>query len=72
MSKYTKDPHNGKFELIQRGLGKEGIKLFANVLWTLKGITPHLIVQGDILHNILLGVMKHLMEWTEGFLKKHK
>jgi len=72
ISKYTEDRRYGKFELIQRRLGKESIKPFANVLWTLKGITPHLIVQGDILHNILLGVMKHLMEWTEGFLKKHK
>jgi len=32
MSKYTEDPCYGKFELIQRSLGKEGIKLFANVL----------------------------------------
>jgi len=72
ISKYTEDPRYGKFELIQRRLGKEGIKPFANVLWTLKSITPHLIVRGDILHNILLGVIKHLMEWTKGFLKKHK
>jgi len=72
ISKYTEDPRYSKFELIQRRLEKEGIKLFANVLWTCKSIMPHLIVRGDILHNILLGVMKHLMEWTEGFLKKHK
>ena len=72
MSKYTEDPCYSKFELIQRRLGNESIKPFANVPWTLKGITPHLIVQGDILHNILLRVIKHLMEWTEGFLKKHK
>jgi len=72
ISKYTEDPRYSKFELIQRRLGKEGIKPFTNMLWTLKGITPHLIVRGDILHNILLRVMKHLMEWTEGFLKKHK
>ena len=26
----------------------------------------------DILHNILLGILKYLMEWVEGFLKKHK
>jgi len=62
MSKYTGDPRYDKFELIQRRLRKEDIKAFANVLWTLNGIMPHLIVRGDILHNILLGVMKHLME----------
>ena len=29
-------------------------------------------MRGDILHNILLGILKYLMEWIEGFLKKHK
>ena len=55
-----------------RRLDTVGVKPIANALWTLKGISPHQIVRGDILHNILLGVMKHVMEWTEGFLQKHK
>ena len=29
-------------------------------------------MRGDILHNILLGILKYVMEWIEGFLKKHK
>ncbi|KAF8432002.1 hypothetical protein BGX38DRAFT_1103357, partial [Terfezia claveryi] len=50
----------------------EGIKPLRNALWTQKGIIPPLMVRGDILHNILLGLLKHLMEWIEGFLRKHK
>jgi len=30
-----------------------------------------LIVHGDILHNILLRILKHLMSWIEQFLSKH-
>ncbi|RPB03037.1 hypothetical protein L873DRAFT_1654530, partial [Choiromyces venosus 120613-1] len=26
----------------------------------------------DLLHNIYLGLFKHMIEWVEGFLKKHK
>jgi len=26
----------------------------------------------DLLHNIYLGSFKHMIEWVEGFLKKHK
>ena len=26
----------------------------------------------DLLHNIYLGLFKHMMKWIEGFLKKHK
>ena len=29
-------------------------------------------MRGDVLHNILLGTLKYLMQWIEGFLKKHK
>ncbi|KAF8415753.1 hypothetical protein BGX38DRAFT_1110016 [Terfezia claveryi] len=48
------------------------MKPLRNALWTQKGIIPPLIVRGDILHNILLGVLKYLMEWIEGFLWKYK
>jgi len=30
------------------------------------------MVHGDILHHILLGIVKHLMSWIEQFLKKHR
>ena len=52
-------------------LNVAGIKPFSNAFCTLKGITPPNLIQEDILHNILLGIMKHLMEWIKGFLKKY-
>ena len=63
--------HSG-YLLMCRRLGTVGVKPIANAQWTLQGISPPLIVRVDILHNILLGVMKHVREWTEGFLQKHK
>jgi len=57
---------------MRKCLQSKGVKPFPNALGSLKGIRPLLIIRGDILHNILLGILKHLMEWTEGFLRKHK
>ena len=62
----------GAYLLMCKRLDSVGVKPIANALWTQKGISPHQLVRGDILHNILLGVMKHVMEWTEGILQKHK
>ena len=36
------------------------------------GVQLPLIVRGDILHNILLGILKHLMTWVEQFLSKYQ
>ena len=36
------------------------------------GVQLPLIVHGDILHNILLGILKHLITWVEQFLGKHQ
>ena len=52
-------------------LNVAGIKPFSNTLWTIRGITPPNLIRGDNLHNILLGMKKHLMEWIEGFLKQY-
>ena len=40
-------------------------------LWTQKGSSPYEIVLMDILHNMLLVMMKHVMQWTKNFLQKH-
>jgi len=56
-------------------LADAGIKPIENALWIhlrVLGVQPPLIVRGDILHNILLGILKHLMSWIEQFLKKHR
>jgi len=35
-------------------------------------VNPADLPKLDLLHNIYLGLFKHMMEWVEGFLKKHK
>ena len=35
-------------------------------------VNPSDIHKPHLLHNIYLGLFKHMMQWVEGFLKKHK
>ena len=42
-----------------------------NLLWSIHGLNPLDLVRADILHNILLGVFKHMMGWVEEFLEHH-
>ena len=48
------------------------VKPIANALRMRKGISPQHIVRRYILHDILLEVMKHVIEWTERVVQKHK
>jgi len=45
------------------------IKIGNNVFAGLDRVNP---ADLHLLHNISLGLFKHMMEWVEGFLKKHK
>jgi len=49
-----------------------GVKIGRNVFTELYRINPADLHKPDLLHNIYLGLFKHMMEWVEGFLKKHK
>jgi len=49
-----------------------GVKIGTNVFTGLDRVSPADLHKPDILHNICLGLFKHMMEWVEGFLKKHK
>ena len=49
-----------------------GVKIGNNLFTRLDRVTPADLHKPDILHNIYLGLFKHMMEWVEGFLKKHK
>ena len=44
----------------------------ASVFTGLDRVSPADLHKPDLLHNIYLGLFKHMMEWVEGFLKKHK
>jgi len=49
-----------------------GVKIGNNVFTGLDRASPADLHKPDLLHNIYLGLFKHMMEWVEGFLKKHK
>ena len=49
-----------------------GVKICHNVVTILYGVNPADLHKPDLLHNIYLGLFKHMMEWVEGFLKNHK
>ena len=48
------------------------VKLVNNVFAGLNRVNPADQHKPDLLHNIYLGLFKHMMEWVEEFLKKHK
>lgn len=48
-----------------------GVKMGRNVFAGLSRVEVPLLFKPDILHNIYLGLFKHLMQWIEDFLKKH-
>ena len=52
-------------------LAKKGIKGLFNAFWTLPRVDPAELPKPDLLHTIYLGILKHLMEWVQDFLKKH-
>jgi len=49
-----------------------GGKIGNNVFTGLDRVSPTDLHKLDLLHNIYLGLFKHMMEWVEGFLKKQK
>jgi len=48
-----------------------GVRIANNVLTGLDRVNPADLHKQDLLRNIYLGVFTHMIEWVEGFLKKH-
>jgi len=48
------------------------MKIGRNVFTGLHSVNPADLHKPDLLHNIYLGLFKHIMQWVEVFLKKHK
>jgi len=46
-----------------------GVKIGNNVFAGLDRVNPPYLDKPDLLHNIYLGLFKHMMEWVKGFLK---
>ena len=53
------------------GLNMQGVKNIHNALWSIPSLNPPDLVRADILHNVLLGVLDHMMDWIQGFLEHH-
>jgi len=49
-----------------------GVKIRNHVFIRLDRVSPAYLYKPDLLHNIYIGLFKHIMEWVEGFLKMHK
>jgi len=48
------------------------VEIGNNVFTVLDRVNPAELHKLDLLHNIYHGLFKHMMEWGEGFLTKHK
>lgn len=48
------------------------IKTMYNAFWALPRVNVYDLHKPDILHNLYLGLLKHMMGWVQLFLKKHK
>ena len=49
----------------------QGVKNLENTLWSVPNVNPPDLGRADILHNILLRVLVHVMDWIEGFLEHY-
>jgi len=47
-----------------------GVQIGNTVFTGLDRVSPADLDKQDLLHNIYLGLFKHMMEWMEGFPKK--
>jgi len=57
---------------LQNSFGGFSQKVGNNVYTGLDRVSSPDLHKLDFLHNIYLRLFKHMMEWVEGFLKKHK
>ena len=48
------------------------VKIGNNGFIGMDRVSPADLHKSDLLHNMYLGLFKHMMEWVEEFLKKHK
>jgi hypothetical protein len=60
----------GNEKLVEK-LAQKGVKSLINAFWILPRVDPSQLPKPDLLHTVYLGILKHLMEWVQDFLKKH-
>ena len=64
--------YGAAFKNSEKGiLAADGVKQINNALWHIPGIIPSDIAKPNLLHNIYLGILVHLMDWIQSFVKHH-
>jgi len=71
---YNGEKHGSKSleRLASQVFQQVGVKIGGNVFTELYRVNPADLHKPDLLHNIYLGLFKHMIECVEGFLEKHK
>jgi len=49
-----------------------GIRLGQNAFYGLNRVSPSYLHKPHMLHTVYRGLFKHMMDWIQGFLKKHR
>ncbi|KAH0605688.1 uncharacterized protein H6S33_004910 [Morchella sextelata] len=62
--------NSGNLGLVEY-LVARSVKTLFNAFWGMPRVNPYDVNKLDILHNIYLGMLKHMMEWFQAFLKNH-
>jgi len=65
------DYHAAYIESDMSSLNIHGVKNIRNALWSVPNLNPLDLIRADILHNMLLGVLDHMIDWIQGFLEQH-
>lgn len=52
-------------------LEEEGVCCTYNAFWNLPEVQPQHLHSPDLLHGLYLGLLKHLMDWLDAFLRKY-
>ena len=71
-AKHALEYRRSKDRTSLESLQSAGIKIERNVFIGLSRVNVGELHKPDLLHNIYLGLFKHLMLWVEAFLKKHR
>ena len=64
-------PGESHLDDVQTTFEALGVKIGRNVFHGLQRLSAPDLHKPDLLHTVYLGLFKHMMDWVQGFLKKH-
>ncbi|KAH0604492.1 uncharacterized protein H6S33_006869 [Morchella sextelata] len=60
-----------ELKTLTKWFDSRGLRPLYNPFWNLPFVQAYDLHKQDMLHVVYLGILKHLMEWLEDFLKEH-